>query len=364
MDDLDQFAADGRIEFALEQQFGKAQHARHRRAQFVGGGGEVAPAPFVGGAVMLFGGAPLRNVAHRHRELRARRPHHAAIRKLDREAAAVQAPRQRLVARAFAQVTRAAQAQQVFVHQFAQRAPGQQRAGRAEQLLGCRVRGHDIALRIEHQDAVGQVGHQRLFPAFGRGATCRPCTQFIARNGGQVAQRGHLLVIEMAHLAVDHAQRANPAAVRRGQRNAGIEAHVRRTGDERVVGKAGIETRVVDHQAVLVLDRVGAERGHARGFVQIDPHARLEPLAVGVDQRDQRNGHTEQATGQTRDAVEPFFGRGVEQGEFVQRAHAGLVGLGDGLRGRQSRGNKGVSVRLGMHDVDPVRRGQPPRRCH
>ena len=54
----------------------------------------------------------------------------------------------------------------------------------------------------------------------------------------------------------------------------------------------------------------------------------------------------------------------IEQGEFVQRAHACLVGLGDGLRGRQSRRNKGVSVRLGMHDVDPVSRAQPPRRCH
>ena len=76
---------------------------------------------------------------------------------------------------------------------------------------------------------------------------------------------------------------------------------------------------------------MGTERHIACGFGNLHALARLEPLAVHVDQRHQGHGHIKQHTGQTGDAVEGFLGRGIEDVQALEETQAG--GLVERRRG-------------------------------
>ena len=51
----------------------------------------------------------------------------------------------------------------------------------------------------------------------------------------------------------------------------------------------------------------------------VQAHAGLEPLAVGVDQADQRDGDAELLGGELDDAIEAFLGRRVQDEQLSQR---------------------------------------------
>ena len=100
------------------------------------------------------------------------------------------------------------------------------------------------------------------------------------------------------------------------------EHHYELAVETRIAGRIGHYQRLVGQ------DGVSAEGDVARGFAGIEPGARLEPLAVAVDQRDQGDRHVQQTRGGAGDAVERFFGGapqeigGVERGKalcFIQR---------------------------------------------
>ena len=52
--------------------------------------------------------------------------------------------------------------------------------------------------------------------------------------------------------------------------------------------------------------------------------ARLEPLTLGIDERDERDRHVERHCGQPGKAVEPRFGRRIENLQLSERFQAGL----------------------------------------
>ena len=77
--------------------------------------------------------------------------------------------------------------------------------------------------------------------------------------------------------------------------------------------------RVRDDEDVAVLDRVRAERDGACGFGHRDADPRLEPLPVGVDQRDERHRRAADVRGEHREVVEAALRLGIEDLIPVQR---------------------------------------------
>ncbi|HVV48270.1 MAG TPA: hypothetical protein VHO06_01305 [Polyangia bacterium] len=87
---------------------------------------------------------------------------------------------------------------------------------------------------------------------------------------------------------------------------------MRLAGHQRVVGEARVLQRVLDDERVVTDDAVAAERQIARHADQLEPHARLEPLVVGVDQDDERDLRPAQVGGQAGHVVERFLRRRID----------------------------------------------------
>lgn len=145
---------------------------------------------------------------------------------------------------------------------------------------------------------------------------------FLGQDGRQVVQHLRFLPAHFARFRVEGAQGADRQPGGSADRHPGVEADVGRTVDQRVVAEALILRRVVHHQRPRHADRMRAERVLARGLLRLQPDARLEPLAVGIHQREQGHRHIQQAAGQPGDAVEHRLGRGVQQGQGVEQRQA------------------------------------------
>ena len=151
-------------------------------------------------------------------------------------------------------------------------------------------------------------------------------------DGGEIAQRGKVARREMAGLGVDDAegaegrQRVGIAVMMRAQRHTGIEADMGFALHERIVGEARIGAGILDQEQIIFMDGVRAEGLVAGRFAHL-AHAlgRLEPLAVLVHQRHQRDGTIEQPLRQRGQRVEFPLRRRIEDVEARQLAQAGVL---------------------------------------
>ena len=128
-------------------------------------------------------------------------------------------------------------------------------------------------------------------------------------------------------LGVDDAQGAQAEVIGRDQRRASIKAGVGCDGDQGIFGEQRILRGVVDHINIVAFDGMGAEGPLARRLGGADAIARLEPLPVAVDERDQRDWHADQLGGDLGDLVEIPLGRGIENlvlGQFAEAAGFGV----------------------------------------
>jgi hypothetical protein len=148
--------------------------------------------------------------------------------------------------------------------------------------------------------------------------------QFILHHLGEVAQHAFLGIAEQARLPVEHAQGAERLAVHAVQRLARVETDEGRAEHQRIVGETLVEVGVGHHQQVVQRDRVTAESQRARGLAHVEADARLEPLAVGIDQRHQCDRRAKGGGGDAGKAVEAVFLGGVEHAERVQGLDAFL----------------------------------------
>lgn len=139
---------------------------------------------------------------------------------------------------------------------------------------------------------------------------------------GQIAQALLLLGAESARLAIDDAQRADRLAFAE-HRLPRVEAHMRFARHQWVVHEARIQVRILDHQHVAHGDGDAAEGNRAWCLFDIQAAARLEPLALPVDERDQDDRHAEGHRGKAGEAVEARLGRRVEHVERSQGGEAG-----------------------------------------
>jgi hypothetical protein len=113
------------------------------------------------------------------------------------------------------------------------------------------------------------------------------------------------------------------------ERHPCIEANVGIACDERVVGEPRIEVRVLDDERVPVVDAVPAEGEIARGPRLRDPHAGLEPLVVGVDERDERDLGPAELGCQSRHVVKRLLGLRVDDVAGLQESQPPLFVVGN-----------------------------------
>ncbi len=157
--------------------------------------------------------------------------------------------------------------------------------------------------------------------------------QQVGHLARQRHERTQLLFIQRPGNGVHHAQRSDGMAFVAEQRCAGVEAQPIHAGDHGVVAKALVQGGVGNMQNMLrVQDRMGAERTFTRGLACLQALARLEPLALGIDQRDRGHGHVTDGRSDGHHVVERGLGLGVEDPVTAQRRQAGffvlrLVGL-------------------------------------
>jgi len=128
--------------------------------------------------------------------------------------------------------------------------------------------------------------------------------ELVHDDARHVAQRAHVLLIENARLAIDHAQCSEIEAVLGGERDAGIEPQSQLSGHERVGQRARIDRRVLDHPRAVVQDGRGAQPGITAHFPHLHAMMRLEPDPIVVDDAHDRDRHPEMSRGQRGDAVE------------------------------------------------------------
>ena len=155
----------------------------------------------------------------------------------------------------------------------------------------CRVDGHDAAIELDAHHRIGRRFEQRRELPLGLGDLGHEAVGGLAPTdveldhqpshveeafggGCQPAQDVELAIVERAGLAVDHAQRAEPAALPVAYREARVEADVRRADDERVVRESGVSEGVGDDQRFVGShDGVGAERRFSCGLGDVEPDA-------------------------------------------------------------------------------------------
>ena len=153
-----------------------------------------------------------------------------------------------------------------------------------------------------------------------------------------------LIVGQVARDAVDHAQRADAAAVRRDEGCPGVKPDVRGARHQGIVDKPGIQGGIGDLHHLGRADGVVAERQLPRGLGggQADPA--LEPLPVGIEEGDERNGRAANLRSQDREVVEHVF-RGRIQ-NFVALKLGEALELG-GRRSNHGGAGGGFDRRVG-----------------
>lgn len=182
--------------------------------------------------------------------------------------------------------------------------------------------------------AVDHIGAYVPRPACQRGSVERDgATFFLARQFrlGNGAVAGGVLQREQARsqggkrlqcprgvfgrkrsrLVIEHAERTDPGAGHRHW-HPGIEADVLLARDQGIGGETRIERGVGHHHGIVAgSDGMGAERDAGWRLRLVETDARLEPLAIAVDQAHQRDRRFGDCRRKTGDTVEVRIGRRV-----------------------------------------------------
>ena len=110
----------------------------------------------------------------------------------------------------------------------------------------------------------------------------------------------------------------------------GIKANVGRAGHERVFPEASISGCILDKEDVIIADGVRAERVLARSLLDVEAVACLDPLALAVHKRQQRDRLLEHRTRQRDDAVKARFWWRIQNARTVERDETLFFVLGVG----------------------------------
>jgi hypothetical protein len=141
---------------------------------------------------------------------------------------------------------------------------------------------------------------------------------------GQAPQRLELALAQRAGRAIGDRERPDGRTFVDLQRHPRVEPDAGVARDQRVVCEAGIAQRVLDDQRLMAVDTVSAERQIPGNPGQRHPDPRLEPLVVGVDQRDEGDLGPAQIRRQPGHVVERLLRRGVDDPAGSQQRQSPL----------------------------------------
>jgi hypothetical protein len=122
---------------------------------------------------------------------------------------------------------------------------------------------------------------------------------------------------------VDDAYRPERVSIRRDERRSCVEANARLARDQRVVLEPGVPEGIRYGEHVVLLDRVGTERDAPRRLRDRHADARLEPLAIGVDQCHEGHGRAADLRGEQREIVERLLWLRVQDAVPRERRESG-----------------------------------------
>ena len=134
----------------------------------------------------------------------------------------------------------------------------------------------------------------------------------------QHPQRGALQVGQNTRFGVQHAQCANRQPAVRQKRHARIKPDVFIAHDQRIVRCAHVARGVGNLDQIMLQDHMAANRPIQIGFGRIQPHARLEPLAGFIHQRNQGNRNLTNFRSQINDFIKLAFRLGVQNPKLAQ----------------------------------------------
>ena len=106
---------------------------------------------------------------------------------------------------------------------------------------------------------------------------------------------------------------------------AGVEANRRIKDDERVIGEALVGGGVRNDEELILENRVRAERDLSVRLSLVHANGRLEPLAVGVHQTDERDRRAADVRGERRQVVEGLLRLRVEDFVAAERFEVGKL---------------------------------------
>ena len=181
--------------------------------------------------------------------------------------------------------------------------------------------GHDHGMR-------GEARHLRESRQFGGDTGDIAAIALAAlhdphRGLREALQRRALPLVEAARHAIDDAERTDARPVREGQRNPRIETDVGRAGHQRVVGEARVSRRVLDLEQVVPEQGMRAEGQLPRRLLHaLQTQIGLEPLAVRVDEADERDGRAAHGGGRTNHRVQLRLRRRIEHAKRTQGRQA------------------------------------------
>ena len=148
-----------------------------------------------------------------------------------------------------------------------------------------------------------------------------PLLQFAFDQDSHILEEGNLRIAQLTGPDVQHAQGAN-AALTHKQRTSCVEANPRTSADVWVVGKTGIFKCIWDHKQLACRHGVRTERCFTRSLPDLDPMGRLEPLALPVNQTNERYRYADDSGGEASKSVEALFFRCIKNTQVVESGEA------------------------------------------
>ena len=218
---------------------------------------------------------------------------------------------------------------QVLVHLRPHGLRHEVREAAAHHLLGC-VAKRVGAARVDGQQAAGQIVRadqplagldDRAVPRLAVGERLVDAGTFGHRPpelderdhlAGEHEKRADLLIRQCADHDVEHGQRPERVTRAVDEWHAGVKTDARRGDHQRVVREALIVAGIGDDAEIVAEDRVSQQRG-AVGYLRIvEAEMRFQPVAIFIDESDERDRAIDDEPGQLRDLVERTLGRRVE----------------------------------------------------
>ena len=174
------------------------------------------------------------------------------------------------------------------------------RQGKVIVLIDDENRENEGDLVVAGDHATGQRFEQAAEHGFARFCSA-PGHAPLDQGDGQFCKVLHPRTLVIGHwpgIGVEYAQRAQPMTAFDLENNGAVKTHMRRVGHHRVLCEPRVTAGVRDLNQPVFAKQLSTHRNLTRRFNCLDAVAALEPLAFGIDERDQRMRHIAQPRGQ------------------------------------------------------------------